>query len=110
MLATALARPTGNGEWYCGAFPCNSPAPQAVIMVVLNRAAIAILALLLCACDRLPETYPPTAQRQPPAPIPDPSVILVEMSDPDSYQHISKNYDVTFGCTSRLYAQRHTDT
>jgi len=72
----------------------------AVIMVVLTRAAIAILALLLlCACDRLPETYPPPAQRQPQAPIPDPSVIMVEMSDPDSAQHIVKDIYEPFGST-----------
>jgi hypothetical protein len=78
-------------------------------MVVLTRAAIAILALLLlCACDRLPETYPPPAQRQPQAPIPDPSVIMVEMSDPDSAQHIVKDIYEPFGSTWRWTAKQPT--
>jgi hypothetical protein len=64
---------------------------RAVIIVVLTRIAVAILSLLLCSCDRLPETYPPPEQRQPLALTPDPSAMMVDMNDPDSSQHVVKD-------------------
>jgi hypothetical protein len=99
---------SGTGIPACVAFPSNSPVPRTVIIVILTRAAIAILALLLCSCDRLPETYPPPTQRQPPASTPDPSVIMVEMSDPDSAQHIVKDIYEPFGSTWRWTAKQPT--
>ena len=63
-------------------------------MVLLTRLAAAILPLLLCSCDRLPESYPPPEQRQVQALTPDPSAMMIEMNDPDSAQHVVKDiYD-----------------
>ena len=64
---------------------------RAGIIVVLNRIALAILALGLCSCERLPESYPPPEQRPPAALTPDPAAMMVEMSDPDASQHIVKD-------------------
>lgn len=74
----------------------------------MTRIAVAILPLLLCSCDRLPETYPPPQQRQPPAPIPDPSVIMVDMNDPDAEQHIVKDIYEPFGSSWRWTAKQPT--
>lgn len=60
-------------------------------MVVLKRIAVAILALLLCSCERLPESYPPPEQRRPWALTPDPAAMMVEMNDPDVSLHIVKD-------------------
>jgi hypothetical protein len=60
----------------------------------LTRIAVVIVPLLLGSCDRLPETYPPPEQRQLQALAPDPSAMMVDMSDPDSSQHLVKDvYD-----------------
>lgn len=60
----------------------------------MNRIGLAILALLVCSCERLPESYPPPEQRQPPTTTPDPAAMMVEMNDPDAPQHIVKDiYD-----------------
>src|SRR6266478_818244 len=81
---------------------------SAVIIVVLTRIAVAILSVLLCSCDRLPETYPPPEQRQPQPSMPDPSTIMVEMNDPDSAQHIVKDIYDPFGSSWRWTAKQPT--
>ena len=77
-------------------------------MVVLNRTVVAILSLLLCCCDRLPETYPPPEQRQPQAWTPDPYAMMVEMNDPDAAQHIVKDIYEPFGSPWRWTARQPT--
>jgi hypothetical protein len=74
----------------------------------LTRIAATILFLSLCCCDRLPETYPPPEQRQPPAPTPDPAVIMVDMSDPDAQAHIVKDIYEPFGGSWRWTAKQPT--
>jgi len=75
----------------------HKPIPvlaQAVIIVVLKRIAVALFPLFLCSCDRFPESYPPPEQRQPQASTPDPAAMMIDMSDPDSSQHVVKDiYD-----------------
>ena len=72
----------------------------AVIIVVLTRSPLAILTLLLCSCDRPPESYPPPEQRQPQALTPDPSAMMVEMDDPDVAPHLAKDVYEAFGTSS----------
>jgi hypothetical protein len=84
------------------------PVFAAVIMVLLNRISLAILPLLLCSCDRLPETYPPPQQRQPQALTPDPAAMMVEMNDPDAAQHIVKDIYQPFGSPWRWTAKQPT--
>ncbi len=65
-------------------------------MGFLNRIAIAILPLLLCSCERLPDNFPPPEQRPPlsQTPSPDPANLMVEMDDPECALHIVKDiYD-----------------
>lgn len=84
------------------------PTGRTVIIGVLKRIAVAILLLFLCACDRLPETYPPPEQRQPPALRPDPTVMMVEMNDPDAAQRIVKDIYDPFGSSWRWTAKQPT--
>ena len=79
-----------------------------VIIVVLTRIAVAILSLLLCSCDRLPETYPPPQQRPAQALTPDPYAMMVEMNDPDAAQHIVKDIYEPFGSPWRWTSKQPT--
>jgi hypothetical protein len=87
---------------------CSPVVPQTGIIVVLTRISLAILPLLLCSCDRLPETYPPPEQRQPQALTPDPAAMMVEMNDPDAAQHIVKDIYQPFGSPWRWTAKQPT--
>ena len=87
---------------------CSPVVPQTGIIVVLTRISLAILSLLLCSCDRLPETYPPPEQRQPQALTPDPAAMMVEMNDPDAAQHIVKDIYQPFGSPWRWTAKQPT--
>jgi len=50
--------------------------------------------VILCSCERLPESYPPPEQRHPvEGPNPDPSTMMVEMGDPDAVSHIVKDVE-----------------
>ena len=50
--------------------------------------------MLLCACERFPDSYPPPEQRHPvEGPNPDPSTMLVNLSDPDAASHFVKDFE-----------------
>lgn len=56
------------------------------------RFAILIVCVQLCACYRLPETYPPPEQRQPvAAPNIELATLMIDMADPDSRKHFVKD-------------------
>ena len=87
---------------------CSSLTLSAVIIGVLTRIAVVISLLILCACDRPPDTYPPPGQRLPPAVRPDPTLMMVEMNDPDVAEHIVKDIYDPFGSSWRWTAKQPT--
>lgn len=62
-------------------------------MGVLIRILLAPVILLLCSCERPPDTFPPPEQRPALAEssAPDPSTMMVEMEDPNCAFHIVKD-------------------
>jgi hypothetical protein len=53
------------------------------------------LSLLLCSCTRYPESYPPPEQRHPvTGGSPDPSAMMVTMTDADAPLHFVKDIDL----------------
>ena len=60
----------------------------------LLRLSCTLLAVLLCSCERYPESYPPPEQRRPiEGPSPDPADMMVNMSDADAASHFVKDID-----------------
>jgi hypothetical protein len=65
--------------------------------------------IFLSGCDRLPESYPPPAQRHPVATyIPGPETMMVDMSDPDANLHIVKDIYNSSGASWRWSDQNPT--
>ncbi len=60
--------------------------------MVLIRLGVVFSVLLLAACDRPPDVFPPPEQRHPVVAYnPAPEAMMVEMSDPDAALHIVKD-------------------
>jgi hypothetical protein len=65
--------------------------------------------VLLCSCERFPDSYPPPEQRHPmDGPNPDPSTMVVNMSDPDAASHFVKDIQNVGGGSWRWTDQQPT--
>src|SRR5260370_30469531 len=68
--------------------------PRCDTIKSLLRLVCILLAVLLCACERYPESYPPPEQRRPvEGPLDPAAEMMVNMNDPDAPSHFVKDID-----------------